>query len=128
MHGICTLATLLKSPVRAERECFSRRHAIRSAPEEGALPVGSSPGGAQSSAQPARRFPITRSRGLAGARQPPRRRRSTRRSLMDLHPTHRTGDIWAPGNAWPVNWSGAWVGALSALAAALVFGLAGLAL
>jgi len=38
------------------------------------------------------------------------------------------GDIWAPGDPWPVNWSGVWVGALAALAAALVFGLIGAAL
>jgi hypothetical protein len=34
-------------------------------------------------------------------------------------------DVWTP---WPVYWSAVWVGVLSALALALIFGLAGLAL
>jgi hypothetical protein len=34
-------------------------------------------------------------------------------------------ETWTP---WPVNWSGVWVGALSALAALVIFGLSGVAL
>src|SRR5437764_2231194 len=33
-------------------------------------------------------------------------------------------DMWV---RWPVDWSGIWVGALAALATALIFGLAGMA-
>lgn len=40
--------------------------------------------------------------------------------------------VFAPGavtaTAWPVNWSGIWVGALAALATAMLFGLIGIAI
>ncbi|MBI4497344.1 MAG: hypothetical protein HY689_05540 [Chloroflexi bacterium] len=43
----------------------------------------------------------------------------------DLPATVLPAERWQP---WPVNWSAVWVGALAALATALVFGLVGIAL
>lgn len=47
---------------------------------------------------------------------------------MDLHTGAPDRSPWSHGDPWPVNWSGVWVGALAALAAALVLGLTGMAL
>ncbi len=48
---------------------------------------------------------------------------TTERPVAPPIPDH--GPVWAE---WPISWSAVWVGALSALAAALIIGLAGTAL